>query len=68
MSTKLTEHVHPARLRDVAVERRRVELREHEDPPDVCVEAFTDGDVDETVLAADWNRWFRPRGRQRKQA
>ena len=49
----LTEQVHPIGLADVAVERRRIELRQDEDPPDIRVQAVADRDVDEPVLPAD---------------
>jgi hypothetical protein len=50
------EQVHPVRLGDVPVERGRVELRQHEDPADVGVEAVADRDIDQAVFAADRNR------------
>src|SRR5688500_8663974 len=50
--------------RDVAVQRRRVELGQHENPSDLGVQAAADGDVDQPVLAADGNRGLRPGGRQ----
>jgi hypothetical protein len=53
------EEVHAVRLRDVSIQRRRVELCEHEDAPDVGMEAIADRDVDQTVLAADRDRRFR---------
>ena len=49
----VAEEIHPVGLGDVAVERRRIELRQHEDPPDVGVHAVADGDVDQAVLAAN---------------
>ena len=63
----LAEEIHPVGLRDVPVERRRVELRQHEDPADVGVQAVADRDVDEAVLAADRHRRLRAELRQRKQ-
>jgi hypothetical protein len=53
------EEVHAVRLRDVAVQRRRVELREHEDAPDVGVQAVADRNVDQAVFAADRDRRLR---------
>ena len=47
------EAVEAVRLRDVAVEARRVVLREHEDAPEVRVDAVRDRDVDEAVLARE---------------
>ena len=47
----LAEQIHPVGLRDVPVQRRRVELRQDEDPPDVGVQAVADRDVDQTVFA-----------------
>ena len=61
------EEVQPVGLRDVPVERRRVELRQHEDAPDVGVQAVADRDVDQPVLAADRHRRLRALLRQRKQ-
>ena len=62
-----TEQIHPVRLRDVPVERRRVELREDEDAPDVGVQAIADRNVDQAVLAADRDSRLRAMLRQRKQ-
>ena len=50
---RLREVVEPVGLADVPVERRRIELRQHEDPADAGVQAVADGDVDEPVFAAD---------------
>ena len=47
------EHVHPVRLGDVPVERCRIELGQHVDPPDVGVQAVADRHVDQPVLARD---------------
>jgi len=44
------EAVEPVRVGDVAVEARRVELCEHEDPLHPRVDAVREGDVDEPVL------------------
>ena len=60
--------IHPVRLRDVPVERGRVELRQHEDAADVGVQAVADRDVDQAVLAADRDRRLRAVLRERKQA
>ena len=64
----LAEDVHAIRLPDVAVERRRVELRQHEDATNVRMQTVTDWDVDQPVGAADWNGRLRPVQRQRKKA
>jgi hypothetical protein len=63
----LVEDVHPVRLSDMPVERRRVELREHEDPPHVGVQAVADRDVDQPVLAANRHGGFRALLCERKQ-
>ena len=47
------EEIEPVGLRDVAVERGRVELRQHEDPLQPGVQAVADRDVDQPVLAAE---------------
>ncbi len=55
------EHLHEALgkdieavgLGDVPVERRGVELRQHEDALEVGVQAVADRDVDQSILAAD---------------
>ena len=47
------EQVEPVGLRDVPVERRGVELRQHEDPLEAGVQAVADRDVDQPVLAAE---------------
>ena len=54
-------------LRDVAVERGRIELREHEDAADLCVQAEADRHVDQTVLATNRYCRLRPGGGERKQ-
>ena len=64
----LAERVHPVGLRDVPVERRRVELRQHEDAADVGMQAVADRDVDQAVAAADRDRRLRPMLRQRERA
>jgi hypothetical protein len=51
-----TEQIHPIGLGDVTIERCRIELRENEDPPDVGMQAVADRNVDQPVLAADWDR------------
>src|SRR5262249_16815515 len=61
------EEIHSVRLRDVPVERCRVELREHEDAPDVGVQAIADRNVDQAVFAADRNCGFRPMLCERKE-
>ena len=48
------------RSADVPVERRRVELRQHEDAPDLGVQAAADRDVDQPVPAADRHGGLRP--------
>ena len=63
----VAEEIHAVGLRDVAVERRRVELRQDEDAPDVRVEAVADGDVDEPVLSANRHGGLGPQLGERKQ-
>ena len=62
------ERIHAIGLRDVMVERRRVELRQHEDAPQVGVQAVADRHVDQAVLAADRHRRLRALLRERKEA
>ena len=62
------EHVQAVGLRDVAVERRRVELRQHEDALQAGVQAVADRDVDQPVLAADRHRRLRSHVGQREEA
>ena len=50
---RLREVVEAVGLADVPIERRGIELRQHEDAPDAGVQAVADRDVDEPVLAAD---------------
>jgi hypothetical protein len=52
----------------VPVQRRRIELRQHEDPADVGVQAVADRDVDQPVLAGDRHGRLRAELRQRKEA
>ena len=61
------EHVQAVGLRDVAVERRGVELRQHEDPLEAGVQAVADRDVDEPVLAAERHRRLRAHVGERKE-
>ena len=61
------EHVHPVGLRDVAVERRRVELRQHVDAFEAGVQAVAERNVDQPVLAADRHRRLRAMVREREQ-
>jgi hypothetical protein len=63
----LAEQVHPVGLRDVPVEGCGVELREHENPSDVRVQAVADGNVNQPVLAPDWHGWLRAVMCQREQ-
>ena len=58
----------PVGLRDVPVERRGIELRQHEDAADVRVQAVADRDVDQPVLAADRHRRLGAGVGERKQA
>jgi hypothetical protein len=62
------ESAEAIRARDVAVERRGVELREDEDADDVRVDAVADGDVDESVLAAERDGGFRTQFSQWEEA
>ena len=64
----LREHVEPVGLRDVAVERRRVELRQHEDALEAGVQAVADRNVDQPVLARERHGGLRAHVRQREQA
>jgi len=41
---------------DMAVQRRRIELGENEDPVDIRVDAVADRDIDQTIFAGKWNR------------
>ena len=59
------EDVEAIGLRDVAVERGRVELRQHEHPLQAGVQAVADRNVDETILAADRHGRLRPHVGQR---
>ena len=61
------EQVQPVGLRDVPVERCRVELREDEDAADVGVQAVADRHVDQPVLPADRHRRLRAMVGERKQ-
>jgi len=61
------EQVKPVRLPDVAVERRRVELREHEDAAEVGVQAVADRDVNQPVLAPERHGRFRAKVREGEQ-
>ena len=67
LDESLAEEVHPVGLADVPVERRRVELRQDEDPPDVGVQAVADRDVDEAVFARNRHRRLRSELRQREE-
>ncbi len=60
--------VEPVGLADVTIERRRVELRQHDDLPDLRVQAVADRDIDEPVLPADGDRGLRPGVRQREES
>ena len=62
------EAIEPVGVRDVTVERGRVELRQHEDAADVGVQAAADRNVDEAVLPADRNSRLGTRGGQREEA
>jgi hypothetical protein len=63
----LAERIHPKGMRDMPIERRRVELRQHEDATNVGVEAVADRDVDQSIAAADRHGRFRALQRQRIQ-
>src|SRR6185436_4428274 len=45
-------------IRDVTIQRCRVVLRQDEDPFQSRVEAVADGDIDQAILSAKWNRGF----------
>jgi hypothetical protein len=64
----LAEQVHAVRLRDVAVEGRRVELRQDENAPDVGVQAVADRDVDEAILSPNRHSGLRTVLGEREQA
>ena len=49
----VAEEIHAVGFGKVSVERRRVELRQHEDPADIGVQAVADRDVYEPVFSAD---------------
>jgi len=51
----------------VTIERRRIELREDENPPHVGVQAVADRDVNETIFAANRNGRLGTLLRERKQ-
>ncbi len=53
------EQVHPIGLRDMPIQRGRVELGEDENPTNVGMKAVADRDVDQPVFAADRNRRLR---------
>jgi hypothetical protein len=55
------ERIHVIALRNVAVERHGVELRQHEDAPHVGVQTIADRYVDEAIFTA--NRYRRLRSR-----
>ena len=64
----LAEQIHSIRLRDMTVQRRRVELRQHEDAAHVRVQAVADRHVDQPVFAANRHCRLRPVLRQWKEA
>ena len=69
MSTKpWREVVQPVALRHVTIERGGIELRQHEDAPQVRMQAVADRDVDEAVLAADRHGRLGTRPREREEA
>src|SRR6185369_414574 len=50
--------VEPIGVGNVAIERRRIELRQDEDATDVGMQAPADRYIDEAVFAADRNGWL----------
>ena len=64
----IREHVQPVGLRDVPVEGRGVELRQHEDALEAGMQAVADRDVDQAVLARERNRGLRSHVGQREEA
>jgi hypothetical protein len=62
------EDVELVRRADVLVQALRVELRQHEDVPEVRVQAVRDRDVDQPILSADGNGRLRTLQSERKEA
>ena len=63
----VAEQIHAIGLGDVAVERRGIELRQHEDAAELRMQAIADRNVDQAVLSADRDGRLGPVLRQRKQ-
>src|SRR5207247_2299574 len=61
------EQIEPVGLRDVSVERRGVELRQHENALEPCMEAVADRDIDQPIFAANRHGRLRTHVRERKQ-
>src|SRR5262245_46794445 len=62
------EKIHAIRLADMPVERSRVELRQYKNAANVGMQAVADRNIDQPVLAADWNRRLRSELREREEA
>src|SRR5207249_4905047 len=45
-------------LADVAVQRQRLVLRQHKDPPQLRVNTIREGDIDDSVDAAEMHGWL----------
>ena len=61
------EQIEPVGLRDVSVERRGVELRQHENALEPRMEAVADRDIDQPIFAANRHGRLRTHVRERKQ-
>jgi len=61
------EHVESIRLRDVAIERCRVELCQDEDAFQPCMQTVADRNVDQSIFPTERHGRFRSHMRERKQ-
>ena len=64
----LAEQVHAVRLRDMAVERGGVELREYKNATDVSMQTVADRNVNQPILPADRHGRLRSMVCERKEA
>src|SRR5712691_9592460 len=53
------EMIELVRLRDVAVQRSRIELRKEINPAQARVDAIGNGNIDKTILPRQWHGWLR---------